>query len=102
MKSGLLRFNPRGLSGFSTADSEFVSIVCRARMVNTGDNGIILVRASEEYPTSSVKLLCSRSRGVCSRGYKLARRGCRTQVPLNGVRSVGGLTLVTVALLSLL
>jgi hypothetical protein len=38
----------RQLSGFSTTGSEFVSIVCRARMVSTGDNRIILVRASEE------------------------------------------------------
>jgi hypothetical protein len=51
---------------------------------------------------SSVELPCSRARGVCSRGYKLVGRGSRTQVPLNGVRSVEGLTLVTVALLSLL
>jgi hypothetical protein len=51
---------------------------------------------------SSVELPSSRARGVCSRGYKLAGRGCRTQVPLNGVRFVGGLTLVMVALLSLL
>jgi hypothetical protein len=36
------------LSGFSTAGSKFVSIVCQARMVSTGDNGIRLVRASEE------------------------------------------------------
>jgi hypothetical protein len=30
----------RQLSGFSTADSKFVSIVRRARMVSAGDNGI--------------------------------------------------------------
>jgi hypothetical protein len=36
------------LSGFSTAGSEFVSIVCQARMVSTGENEIMLVRASEE------------------------------------------------------
>jgi hypothetical protein len=36
------------LSRFSTAGSKFVSIVHRARMVSTGDNRIILVRASEE------------------------------------------------------
>jgi hypothetical protein len=28
------------LSGFSTAGSKFISIVHRARMVSTGDNGI--------------------------------------------------------------
>jgi hypothetical protein len=28
------------MSGFSTTDSKFVSIVRRARMVSTGDNGI--------------------------------------------------------------
>jgi hypothetical protein len=28
------------LSGFSTASSKFISIVCRAWMVSTGDNGI--------------------------------------------------------------
>jgi hypothetical protein len=33
----------RQLPEFSTAGSEFVSIVCQARMVSTGDNGIILV-----------------------------------------------------------
>jgi hypothetical protein len=38
----------RQLSGFSTAGSKFVSIVRRARMVSTGDNGIRLVRVSEE------------------------------------------------------
>jgi hypothetical protein len=36
------------LSGFSTAGSKFVSVVCQAGMVSTGDNGIRLVRASEE------------------------------------------------------
>jgi hypothetical protein len=36
------------LPGFSTASSKFVSIVRRSRMVSTGDNGIRLVRASEE------------------------------------------------------
>jgi hypothetical protein len=36
------------LSGFSTIRSKFVLIVNRARMVSTGDNGIRLVRASEE------------------------------------------------------
>jgi hypothetical protein len=36
------------LSGFSIAGSKFVSIVRRARMVSTGDNGIRLVQASEE------------------------------------------------------
>jgi hypothetical protein len=36
------------MSGFSTASSKFVSIVRRARMVSIGDNGIRLVRASEE------------------------------------------------------
>jgi hypothetical protein len=36
------------VSGFSTADSKFVSIMRRARMVSTGDNGIRLIRASEE------------------------------------------------------
>jgi hypothetical protein len=36
------------LSGFSTAGSEFVSLVRQARMVSTEDNGIRLVRASEE------------------------------------------------------
>jgi hypothetical protein len=46
--STLTAFSMVGLlSGFSTADSEFVSIVCWARMFSTGDNGIILVRASE-------------------------------------------------------
>jgi hypothetical protein len=30
----------RQLSGFSTADSKFLSIVRRARMVSTGDNEI--------------------------------------------------------------
>jgi hypothetical protein len=65
--------------------------------------GFILVQASEEYyPTSSVELSCSRARVFCSRGYKLVGRECWTQVPWNGVRSVGGLTLVTVALLPLL
>jgi hypothetical protein len=44
----------------------------------------------------------SRARGFCSRGYKLVGRGCWTQVPWNDVRSVGALTLVTVALLTLL
>jgi hypothetical protein len=34
--------------GFSTTGSKFVSIVHRARMVSTGDNGIRLVQASEE------------------------------------------------------
>jgi hypothetical protein len=64
--------------------------------------GFILVRASEEqYPTSSVELLCSRARVVCSRGYKLVRRGCRAQVPWYEC-SVRQLTLVTIALLSLL
>jgi hypothetical protein len=38
----------RQLSVFSTAGSKFVSIVRRARMVSTGDNGIRLVWASEE------------------------------------------------------
>jgi hypothetical protein len=28
------------LSGFSTASSKFISIVCRARMVSAGDKGI--------------------------------------------------------------
>jgi hypothetical protein len=51
---------------------------------------------------SSLELSCFRARGVCSRGYKLVGRGCRTQVPQNGVGSIGGQTLVTVALLSLL
>jgi hypothetical protein len=36
------------VSGFSNVGSKFVSIVCRARMVSTGDNEISLVRASEE------------------------------------------------------
>jgi hypothetical protein len=36
------------LLGFSTTGSKFVSIVRRARMVSTGDNGIRLVRDSEE------------------------------------------------------
>jgi hypothetical protein len=36
------------VSRFSTAGSKFVSIVRRARMVSTGDNGIRLVRASGE------------------------------------------------------
>jgi hypothetical protein len=35
-------------------------------------------------------------------GYKLVRRGCGAQVLENGVRFVKGLTLVAVALLSLL
>jgi hypothetical protein len=35
-----------------------------------------------------------------SRGYKLVGRGCRAQVPGDGVRSYEGLTLVTIALLS--
>jgi hypothetical protein len=30
----------RQLSGFSTAGSKFLSIVCRARMVSAGDNGV--------------------------------------------------------------
>jgi hypothetical protein len=38
----------RQLSGLSTIGSKFVSIVRRARMVSTGDNGIRLVRTSEE------------------------------------------------------
>jgi hypothetical protein len=67
---------PRVMSGFSTVGSKFVSIVRQARMVSTGDNGIRLVRAS------SVELPCSRARGVCSRGYKLVGRGCRTPSPL--------------------
>jgi hypothetical protein len=33
-------YMPAWLSGFSTADSKFVSIVRRARMVSTGDNEI--------------------------------------------------------------
>jgi hypothetical protein len=33
----------RQLSGLSSAGSDFVSIVCRARMVSTGDNEIKLV-----------------------------------------------------------
>jgi hypothetical protein len=43
--------------------------------------GSRLVWASEEYPTSSIELSCSRARVVCSRGYKLVRRGSRAQVP---------------------
>jgi hypothetical protein len=39
---------PTLLSGFSTAGNEFALIVCRARMVSTGDNRTILVWASEE------------------------------------------------------
>jgi hypothetical protein len=38
----------RQLSGFSTADSKFVSIVRPARMASTRDNDIRLVWASEE------------------------------------------------------
>jgi hypothetical protein len=38
----------RQLSGFSSAGSKFVLIMSRAQMVSTGDNGIKLVRASEE------------------------------------------------------
>jgi hypothetical protein len=38
---------------------------------------------------SSVELSCSRARVVCSRGYKLVGRGCQTQVPLDGIPSVG-------------
>jgi hypothetical protein len=30
----------RGVSGFSTAGSKFLSIVCRARMVSAGDNRV--------------------------------------------------------------
>jgi hypothetical protein len=31
---------------------------------------------------SSVELLCSYARNVCSRGYKPIGRGCQTQVPV--------------------
>jgi hypothetical protein len=51
---------------------------------------------------SSVVVSCSQARSACSMGYKLVGRGCRAQVPGNGVWSFEGLTPVTVALLSLL
>jgi hypothetical protein len=67
--------------------------------------GFILVRASEElYPTSSVLLPRSWARCARSRGYNASWSGerVRSQVLGDGVRSYEGLTLVTVALLSLL
>jgi hypothetical protein len=66
-------------------DSKFVSIVCRLGWLAQETVGFILVQASEElYPTSCVEQPCSRARVVCSRGYKLVRGGCQTQVPWNG------------------
>jgi hypothetical protein len=38
--SGGASLGPWPLSGFSTAGSKFLSIVRRARMVSTGDNGV--------------------------------------------------------------
>jgi hypothetical protein len=72
----------RQLSGFSTTGSKFVSIVCQTRMVSTGDTEVYTsLGLLEVYPTSSFEPPCSYARNVCSRGYKLVGRGCRSPSP---------------------
>jgi hypothetical protein len=39
-QSHCTRFHIYKVSGFSTTGSKFLSIVCRARMVSTGDNEV--------------------------------------------------------------
>jgi hypothetical protein len=89
------------LSGFSTTSSKFLSIVRRARMVSAGDNGV--------YTGTGLRgvrpVCCSHvpEPGVLVVGVtSWSGEGVRSQVPGDGVRSYGGLTLVTVSLLSLL
>jgi hypothetical protein len=93
----------RQLSGFSTAGSKFLSIVHRARMVSTRDGDLYWFRPPRSNTLCPV--CCSRvpEPGVLVvRVTSWSEEGARSQVPEDGVRSYRGLTLVTVALLSLL
>jgi hypothetical protein len=88
------------MSGFSSVGSKFLSIVRRARMVSARDNEIYTGSGLRGRP-----VCCSR---VPDPGVLIVEvtswsgEGVRSQVPGDGVRSYGGLTLVTIALLSLL
>jgi hypothetical protein len=91
----------RQLSGFATAGSKFLLIMRRARMVSSGDNGVYTgsgLRGVIPYVQCVADVFLSQ---VCSY-TSLSGEGVRSQVPREGLRSYGGLTLITFALLSLL
>jgi hypothetical protein len=75
----------RGCRGSLSPVSKLVSIVCRARMVSTGDNEVYTGSDLRGViPYVQCRAACSHARVVCSRIYKLVGRGCWTQVPWNG------------------
>jgi hypothetical protein len=91
------------LSGLSTAGSKFPSIVRRARMVSAGQRDLYCFGPPRSNTLRLVCSCCVPEPGVLVVGVtSWSAEGVRSQVPRGGVRSYESLTLVTVALLSLL